>query len=164
MLISLFLRPENTEGAPPPGPDTISKAQPKLLSSARRRLAVDHVCHEMGISERKACRVLGQRRRLQRYKPKAADDEAVLKARINELAKHYGRYGYRRITALLRSEGSRVNHKGVERTWPRQWRDKRLCRLQSLVIFPTIQKASHSRTNGELAFKARSCASGVVNH
>ena len=37
--------------------------------------------------------------------------------RITELACEYGRYGYRRITALLKDEGFRVNHKRVERIW-----------------------------------------------
>jgi putative transposase len=46
-----------------------------------------------------------------------ADDEAVLVERIIALATKYGRYGYRRITALLRAEGWRVNHKRVERIW-----------------------------------------------
>jgi putative transposase len=67
----------------------------------------------MGFSERRACRVLGQRRRVQRYQPKVTDDEAALTARIIEMAKQYGRYGYRRITALLRNEGWQVNHKRV---------------------------------------------------
>ena len=46
-----------------------------------------------------------------------ADDEEALTARIVELATKYGRYGYRRITALLRNEGWRVNHKRVQRIW-----------------------------------------------
>ena len=37
--------------------------------------------------------------------------------RIVELASEYGRYGYRRVTALLRREGWQVNHKRVERLW-----------------------------------------------
>ncbi len=41
-------------------------------------------------------------------------------ARIIELATRYGRYGYRRITALLRQEGWKVNHKRVERIWKRE--------------------------------------------
>ena len=45
------------------------------------------------------------------------DDEPRLVARILELACRFGRYGYRRITALLRREGWRVNHKRVERIW-----------------------------------------------
>jgi len=69
------------------------------------------------VSERRACRVLGQVRRTQRYTPRMADDEAVLTANIVSLARHYGRYGYRRITAMLRADGWGVNHKRVERIW-----------------------------------------------
>ncbi len=61
--------------------------------------------------------MLGQSRRVQRYEPKEADDEAALRERIITLAREYGRYGYRRITALLRNEGWQVNHKRVERIW-----------------------------------------------
>ena len=48
------------------------------------------------------------------------DDESRLVARLIELATQYGRYGYRHITALLRGEGWRVNHKRVERLWRRE--------------------------------------------
>ena len=57
---------------------------------------------ELGISERRACRALGQHRSTQRKIPTTPDDEAALTADIIELARQYGRYGYRRITALLR--------------------------------------------------------------
>jgi len=69
------------------------------------------------VSERRACRVVGQPRSTQRLIPKRTDAEARLRHEIVELAKRYGRYGYRRITALLRREGWRVNHKRVERIW-----------------------------------------------
>ena len=72
------------------------------------------------VSQRRACRVLGQVRRTQRYTPRMADDEAVLTANIVSLASEYGRYGYRRITALLTADGWRVNHKRVERIWRRE--------------------------------------------
>ena len=49
-----------------------------------------------------------------------ADEEAVLTAEIVSLASAYGRYGYRRITALLSADGWRVNHKRVERIWRRE--------------------------------------------
>ena len=59
-----------------------------------------------GVSERFACRVLGQHRStMQRKIAKTPDDEAALTADIVELATGYGRYGYRRITALLREAG-----------------------------------------------------------
>ena len=54
---------------------------------------------------------------MQRYQPKVPDDEAALTARIIELAKEYGRYDNRRITALLRNEGCEVNGKRVARIW-----------------------------------------------
>jgi len=64
--------------------------------------------------------VLDQARTTQRYRARLADDEPLLVRRIVELATKYGRYGYRRITAILRSEGWRVNHKRVERIWRRE--------------------------------------------
>ena len=70
-----------------------------------------------GVSERRACRALGQPRTTQRYKPKRRIDEDAITARIIELACEYGRYGYRRITAMLRQEGWEINHKRVERIW-----------------------------------------------
>jgi len=48
---------------------------------------------------------------------KVTNDEAFLTANIVSLASEYGRYGYRRITALLRRDGWGVNHKRVERIW-----------------------------------------------
>ena len=76
-----------------------------------------HVRETLFVSERRACRVLGQVRRTQRYTPKVADDEEALTENIVSLATEYGRYGYRRITALLNTDGWRVNHKRVERIW-----------------------------------------------
>lgn len=64
--------------------------------------------------------MLGQHRSTQRKPPQTADDEEVLTADIIELARTYGRYGYRRITALLRGSGWAVNHKRVERIWRRE--------------------------------------------
>ena len=61
--------------------------------------------------------MLGQPRSTQRYRPRVRDDEAILTKRIVELAGEYGRYGYRRITAMLQMEGWTVNHKRVERIW-----------------------------------------------
>ena len=66
------------------------------------------------------CRVIGQPRSTQRYRRVEADDEAALTEAIVRLASAYGRYGYRRITALLRGEGWYVNHKRVERIWRRE--------------------------------------------
>jgi putative transposase len=81
---------------------------------------VEHVAAKLGVSERFACKVLGQHRSTQRKVPRTADDEVALTAAIIDWARQYGRYGYRRVTALLRVEGWRVNHKRVERIWRRE--------------------------------------------
>lgn len=71
-----------------------------------------------GSSERRTCQVLGQARSTQRYSSrKDLENEDTLRLAMIRLAKQYGRYGYRKITALLRIEGWHVNHKKVERLW-----------------------------------------------
>jgi putative transposase len=81
---------------------------------------VEHVVAALGVPERRACRVLGQHRSTQRKPPRPPDDEAGLTADIIALATRYGRYGCRRITALLRHAGWQVNRKRVERIWRRE--------------------------------------------
>jgi len=78
---------------------------------------VEHLRGKFGISERRVCRVVGQPRSSQRYVGLIRGNGEVLRAEIVRLASQYGRYGYRRITALLRNDGWRVNHKRVERIW-----------------------------------------------
>ena len=90
------------------------------MSPARRRRCIDHIREGMPVSERRICRVLGQHRSTQRKVPRGADDEQALTADIIELARQYGRYGYRRVTALLRDAGWHVNRKRVERIWRRE--------------------------------------------
>lgn len=72
------------------------------------------------VSERRVCAVLGQHRSTQRQAPRGREDEERLTADIVELARQYGRYGYRKVTALLRAEGWVVNAKRVERIWRRE--------------------------------------------
>jgi len=90
-----------------------------VISPARRRQAVAQVQQALDVSERRACRVIGQPRSTQRYNKQTKSDEVLLTKRVIELASEYGRYGYRRVTALLRNEGWLVNHKRVERIWRR---------------------------------------------
>ena len=86
-----------------------------------------------GVSERRACRVLGQPRSSQRQQPKRAQErEERLVRRMLELVRQHPRFGYRRIWALLRKEGFRVNRKRIYRLWrkeglrvPRKQRKKR---------------------------------------
>jgi len=57
---------------------------------------------------------------VQRYVANSRSDEGALTTDIINLAGQYGRYGYRRITAMLHQKGWQVNHKRVERIW---WRE-----------------------------------------
>lgn len=75
---------------------------------------------ELGVSERRACRTLGQHRSTQRKVPLGRADEERLTDDIIELANTYGRYGYRMVTGLLNNAGWHVNHKRVERIWRRE--------------------------------------------
>ena len=77
---------------------------------------VYHVCQKLAVSERRACKALGQIRSTQRRDLSPPSDEKQLTKDIIDLATKYGRYGYRRITALLNSceMGWRVNHNGVD--------------------------------------------------
>src|SRR3712207_4770969 len=88
------------------------------LSPARRRACVEHVTAELGVSERLACKVLGQHRSTQRKAPSLPDDEAALREEIIALAKLYGRYGYRRVTAARRGAGGGThNQRGGGAVW-----------------------------------------------
>ncbi|MDC3222258.1 IS3 family transposase [Planktomarina sp.] len=95
-------------------------AKGKLLSPARRRACINHVSSQFKVSERRACRVLGQHRSTQRHVPKGHADEDRLVADMIELARQFGRYGYRRIAALLREAGWSVSDGRIERLWRRE--------------------------------------------
>jgi len=82
---------------------------------------VQQICQTLVVSERRACKILGQARATQRHHSPPPSDGKRLTEEIITLATKYGRYGYRRITALLNNEkGWRVNHKRVEGIWRRE--------------------------------------------
>ena len=92
----------------------------KLLSPERRRCAVERAEREYGMSERHACRLLGQWRGTQRYESIPRPDEDALTSAVIALASQYGRYGYKKIAALLRMAGWKVSRDRVERIWRRE--------------------------------------------
>ncbi|MFC1964317.1 IS3 family transposase [Chloroflexota bacterium] len=93
----------------------------KLLSPLKRRKLIIHITQTLSVSERRACKVLKQARTTQRRSLSPPSDEKQLTEDIIALATKYGRYGYRRIAALLNNEhGWRVNHKRVARIWRKE--------------------------------------------
>lgn len=90
------------------------------MSPSRLREACLQVRRALPVSERRTCRVLGQHRSTQRHPPGDDADEQRLTADIVALARDYGRYGYRRIHALLGNAGWQVSLSVVERIWRRE--------------------------------------------
>ncbi len=109
---------------------------------------MEHVQRALGVSERRACRVVGQARATQRYRSSQPGKDKRLRQRMRKLARKHKRYGYRRIWALLRREGWHVNRKRVQRLWreeglrvPRRQRKRR--RLGSSVNGSGRLRATH---------------------
>jgi putative transposase len=71
----------------------------------------------LGVSERWACRVVGQHRSTQRYEPKLAGDDVALRLELRKFSKERPRWGYRRAHHRLRELGWDVNRKRVQRLW-----------------------------------------------
>src|SRR5450759_1532452 len=71
----------------------------------------------LGVSERWACRVVGQHRSTQRHEPVRAADDAALRAELREFSKDRPRWGYRRAHHHLGELGWAVNRKRVQRLW-----------------------------------------------
>jgi len=87
------------------------------VSPVGRRRTVAYLRDRLGYSERRICRAIGQARSSQRYRHRIPDDEPCLIDEMHRLALQWPRFGYRRIAALLRKEGWRVNVKRVHRLW-----------------------------------------------
>ena len=97
---------------------TFSKRRHGETSKPGQKKPGSHPClYDVECIAGRACRVLGQSLSTQRHIRKVTEDEEDLVEGIIELACQYGRYGSWRITALLRAEGWKVNHKRVERIW-----------------------------------------------
>ena len=88
-----------------------------MVGPARKREAVGHLQSELELSQRRACKVVGQPRATQRHTPQPDAAEARLRERLNEFSRQRPRAGYRTACGQLRQEGLRVNPKRVQRLW-----------------------------------------------
>jgi putative transposase len=87
-----------------------------MVTPAARRAAVAHAMAIFGVSQRRACQVIGAERSSMRYRHRRPDDAAA-RAGLRELAAIRRRFGYRRLQILLRREGVRMNHKKLRRLY-----------------------------------------------
>lgn len=102
-----------------------------MVTPMAKRKAVGFLISEMGLSERRACRIVGLSRSVQQYQSLPKDDEAAIK-RMKELASENRRYGYLRLHALLKREGLVVNHKRTYRLYTEQGLQVRTKRRRKL--------------------------------
>jgi len=80
-------------------------------------MAVDHVIEKLGVSERRACKIIGQHRFTQRYEPIIDPYDEMLREKVIFFAKLFGRYGYRKVTGLLNNDGWHVGKDRVYTIW-----------------------------------------------
>ena len=85
-----------------------------MVAPAAKRQAVAHLQTTLGMSERRACRIVGADRTSMRYRSCRADD-GDLRSRLCELARQRRRFGYRRLHILLRRDGITINRKKTQR-------------------------------------------------
>lgn len=78
---------------------------------------MDWLQARFGLSQRRACRIVGVNRATARYHGRPRPDERHIRSRLRTLAGERPRVGYRRLHALLRREGIRINHKRVARLY-----------------------------------------------
>ncbi|MHA6766383.1 IS3 family transposase [Sphingobium ummariense] len=88
----------------------------KLVTPAAKREAVARLQAVLGMSERRACRVIGADRKSMRYRSQR-DDDSDLRSKLRELAQQRRRFGYRRLHILLRREGVVINRKKTQRLY-----------------------------------------------
>lgn len=78
---------------------------------------MEHVVRVLHVSQRRACRAIGQLRTTQRYEPRENPEREQVRERVIELATEYGRYGYRTITSMMQMEGWIVGKDCVYNIW-----------------------------------------------
>ena len=82
-----------------------------MVGPAAKREAVAHLRNALQMSERRACSLVATDRTMVRYRSRRPP-EVELRNRLRDLANQRRRFGYRRLTVLLRRRGLRVNHMG----------------------------------------------------
>jgi len=87
------------------------------VSPDQQRAAADYLGERYGVSQRRACRIMGRSRSTLRYRRRCRSDEPALTREIKRLARRHPRYGYRRVHAMLVRRGWSVNLKRVRRLW-----------------------------------------------
>ena len=114
-----------------------------------KRLVVGFIRRQFGVTQRRACSVLGFWRSTQRHQRNSPGEEEdrTLTARLRELAEQRPRFGYRRLHVLLKREGQRINHKRVYRLYRAEGLAVRRKARKKLAARERLQKPLVSAAN-----------------
>ena len=118
-----------------------------MVGPAVKRAAVAHLRARLGLSERRACQIVGADRKMIRYRP-IRPLETELRQRLRDLANQRRRFGYRRLFILLRREGERS---GINRIY-------RLYREEGLAVRKRRARRKAIGTRAPILVEARDCA------
>lgn len=121
------------------------------MKPAQRRAAVGYAQEQLGLSQRRACQLVGSVRATIRYQRRSRGDEAIVRMRLRELAAQRPRFGYRRLHVLLRREGIVVNHKRGERLYREEGLAVRRRARKSLTPILRGRPAQPERANEQWA-------------
>ena len=99
------------------------------------------------MSERHACRLMDLARSTHRYRARKAGRDRELRQRLKELAARRMRFGYRRLTAILVSEGLEVNHKRVYRLYREEGLAMRIRQRRRIRWNGTVTRPGATRPN-----------------
>lgn len=121
------------------------------MKPAQRRAAVAYTQECFGLSQRRACRLVGSARSTVRYQRRWRSDDAALRTRLRDLAAQRPRFGYRRLHVLLRREGLIVNHKRIERLYREEGLTVRRRTRKSLTRVLRGRPAAPQRANEQWA-------------
>ena len=114
-----------------------------------KRLVVGFIRRQFGVTQRRACSVLGFWRSTQRHQRNSPGEEEdrTLTIRLRELAEQRPRFGYRRLHVLLKREGQRINHKRVYRLYRAEGLAVRRKARKKLAARERVQKPAVSAAN-----------------
>ena len=116
------------------------------MTTQQRRHVVTHLQAALGLSARRACRLVQLSRSRWHYRPQRPGRDAALRERLRTLASERPRFGYKRLHLLLQREGQRVNHKRVYRLYRdeqllvRPWRRRKRVAMARVRLPPVSQR------------------------
>lgn len=133
----------------------------KVVSPQTKKVAMQSMIDEHGVSQRRACRLINLHRSVGRYNALDQNDE-LLKGKIVSLAHERKRFGYRRIHVLLKKEGLKINHKRVYRLYSESGLKvvKRGGRKRALGSRLPIRQLNNSNERWSLDFVSDALADG----